>query len=260
MNEIFAALFAPNKSMAWIIGLLAIGVLLFKFMITATVFSSTIAYTNPKPKDDPLKEAGVNVVNRLDRDGERFTAFYLGYSQHDQLSKERGVHFSIKKRMKDILEPGEAMPSEDFMSLYADTRSDFIGQEECKLLLRDLAKECEAGYIKTRVDDGIVTFRGTLRFVAKAEKLQADPSIEWRFDRSTDKMRPKKRPVSFSRATNERISFYKSVAEKCEKLKKIRQDCSPIFIELWEQIDRKSGRLFHSGSTVFGFLEPTHSS
>ena len=226
----------------------------YMFAGTASKINNIVMRTDEKI--DPFAGKNLNVINHT-RKG-FFKRGYTALAQFNVINASRKVYFMAHVAPKKLLRPGEKLPAESLLKVFAKTHAIFYAQEECKRLLQTLASKCEVSGTTSRIEkDGVIRISGGMRFVQKTDFGSFDEKGRLAFQQIGIPLTRKNRPVqlSMSSAEHKRMSFYKKALKECSEIKRSEGNCALNYINIKSWRKPHSASIKISGKSYYSYLQ-----
>jgi len=154
---------------------------------------------------------------------------FISLAKFDSLDAPRSIWINTSMQVRDLMKSGDKLPSSDFEEVFMETRVGIYAQEECKQLLRALAKECivknSIARKKSEKDYQVVIELG---FVQKDE-FGKIPEKDTAVFREIETEREKKvsvRSFDARKQKNFRASSYSHLVKQCATFREKFGNCA----------------------------------
>ncbi len=147
-----------------------------------------------------------------------------------EFNSARAIHVATVTTLRDLLKPGEKMPSKDSHDLYVRSRVGFIAKEECNRLLELLARACEFSNTNaSRWRGNLYNVSFTLRFIQKDAfgEINSEATLNYTEidDEFSNRLRNARR-WNDKYLAKVRVKAYKKFSKDCKSIKKDHGNCA----------------------------------
>jgi hypothetical protein len=204
-----------------IIGVIVIMVTGFQAIMGLFVYGVTSSYEDSQKKSASLK--GMEIRGLEDY---RKKASYIALTEPGSFSNDRFIRVTEDYRIKDLVNPGEEMPSEEFIEAFASLRAGQLSQEECEILKQDLASDCKVAEAKGSHRKGIITIAYAMTFTPKSEFGEVKSTRAGVFSQSQKTlMEQSMNPAGPGTIRKLRQAQYAKMVSSCEQIKQKIGNC-----------------------------------
>ena len=148
----------------------------------------------------------------------------------EEFNSARAIHVATVTTLRDLLKPGEELPSKDSHDLYVRSRVGFIAKEECKRLLELLARACEFSNTNAnRWRGNLYNVSFTLRFIQNDAfgEINSEATLNYTEidDEFSNRLRNARR-WNDKYLAKFRVKAYKKFNKDCKSIKKDHGNCA----------------------------------